>query len=80
MTLEELKEASVNWGTHSWSGWPGAFCLGCHTGDPMEQAIADGDYDCDEEGMLETIRYKCDPCPNPVMWSAPAGLHVGVID
>lgn len=30
---------------HHWSGWPGAFCLHCGADDPMEAAIASGDYD-----------------------------------
>ena len=28
---------------HRWSGWPGAYCLDCHTGDPAEAALA---HDC----------------------------------
>lgn len=27
---------------HSWSGWPGAYCIKCHCDDPMEEALADG--------------------------------------
>jgi hypothetical protein len=27
---------------HNWSGWPGAHCLKCGSGDPVEEAIADG--------------------------------------
>lgn len=27
-----------------WSGWPGAYCLTCGKEDPMEQAVADGNY------------------------------------
>lgn len=26
---------------HHWSGWPGAYCLKCGAGDPMEEALAD---------------------------------------
>ncbi len=31
--------------SHHWSGWPGAYCMKCGTEDPMEIAVADGDYD-----------------------------------
>lgn len=27
---------------HRWSGWPGAWCLDCGCGDPIEMALADG--------------------------------------
>jgi hypothetical protein len=27
---------------HRWSGWPGAWCLDCGCGDPVEMALADG--------------------------------------
>lgn len=30
---------------HRWSGWPGAFCLDCGSGDPFEEALAAGDLD-----------------------------------
>lgn len=29
---------------HRWSGWPGAWCLDCGIEDPIEQALADGNY------------------------------------
>ena len=32
-------------GQHRFSGWPGAFCLLCHAGDALEQALADEWYD-----------------------------------
>jgi len=36
---------------HRWSGWPGAWCLDCGCEDPREIALAEGQYDCDENGM-----------------------------
>jgi hypothetical protein len=30
---------------HHWSGWPGAFCLKCHSEDPIEIALADNKID-----------------------------------
>jgi hypothetical protein len=30
---------------HWWSGWPGAYCLRCHAGDPIEEMLADNRYD-----------------------------------
>ncbi len=30
---------------HHWSGWPGAICLHCGSGDPIEQALADNEVD-----------------------------------
>lgn len=30
---------------HSWSGWPGAWCLDCGVSDPMEIAIGEDWYD-----------------------------------
>jgi hypothetical protein len=27
---------------HWWSGWPGAYCMGCFSDDPAEQCLADG--------------------------------------
>lgn len=30
---------------HRWSGWPGAWCLKCGIGDPMEYAIGNSYYD-----------------------------------
>lgn len=33
---------------HHWSGWPGAYCLKCHSEDPHEIALADGDMYFDE--------------------------------
>lgn len=32
-------------GQHWWSGWPGAYCTKCGCEDPMEIALADGDFD-----------------------------------
>lgn len=29
---------------HRWSGWPGAYCLDCGTEDPIEEALATGNY------------------------------------
>lgn len=29
---------------HRWSGWPGAYCLDCGAEDPIEIALADGNY------------------------------------
>lgn len=28
------------WQGHRWSGWPGAFCLDCGIGDPVEECLA----------------------------------------
>ncbi len=28
-------------GSHWWSGWPGAYCLGCGADDPEELCLAD---------------------------------------
>lgn len=36
---------------HRWSGWPGAWCLDCGCCDPREEALEDGDYNEDENGM-----------------------------
>ncbi len=30
---------------HHWSGWPGAHCLKCGAGDPIEHAVANNWYD-----------------------------------
>lgn len=27
---------------HWWSGWPGAYCMKCGSGDPQELCLADG--------------------------------------
>jgi hypothetical protein len=29
---------------HRWSGWPGAWCLDCGMEDPIEIALAEGNY------------------------------------
>jgi hypothetical protein len=29
---------------HRWSGWPGAYCLDCGCENPIEIALADGNY------------------------------------
>jgi hypothetical protein len=31
---------------HQWSGWPGAFCLRCGSGQVLEIALADGWFSC----------------------------------
>lgn len=36
---------------HRWSGWPGAWCLDCGCPDPREEALADGRYEEDENGI-----------------------------
>lgn len=56
--------------THSWSGWPGAWCLDCGIEDPTEIALADGKYveveDDSEMGFhFEFPDLKCEPCPEP---------------
>lgn len=51
-----------NWGTHDWSGWPGAWCLDCGIEDPMELALADGDFDLIGEGNIAKINFICLPC------------------
>lgn len=33
-------------GQHWWSGWPGAWCMKCHAGDPAEACLADCDCSC----------------------------------
>jgi hypothetical protein len=57
---------------HSWSGWPGAWCLHCGAGDPYEEALADSRIDFDEatgnpvfpDDLLAEIRPKM-ICPEP---------------
>lgn len=34
---------------HRWSGWPGAFCLDCHTEDPMEICLGGCPCPCHTE-------------------------------
>lgn len=42
---------------HWWSGWPGAYCLGCGCSDPQEECLGD---DC---------RCSCHPAPpTPAEW------------
>lgn len=36
---------------HRWSGWPGAWCIDCGIEDPREIAMAEGDYEEDENGF-----------------------------
>lgn len=36
---------------HRWSGWPGAWCLDCGKPDPREIALADGQFEWDEDDM-----------------------------
>lgn len=52
--------------THRWSGWPGAWCLDCGKGDPMERILADGLVD-DEMNPLPGALTDEDraPCPEP---------------
>jgi hypothetical protein len=35
---------------HSWSGWPGAWCLDCGADDPYELAMGDDRIDFDDNG------------------------------
>jgi len=51
---------------HSWSGWPGAFCLRCGMPDGMEQAIADEAYDPVSKQWTHpglASKYCSGPCP-----------------
>lgn len=50
-----------HWSTHRWSGWPGAFCLSCGIGDPLEEALADG-VDLEQPGPLPE-QYRAPLCP-----------------
>lgn len=51
---------------HRWSGWPGAWCLDCGRSDPCEDAIANGDFDVDDEGMpLVRVDAKDMECSEP---------------
>jgi hypothetical protein len=52
---------------HRWSGWPGAWCLDCGLEDPIEQALADGLYEFDEDGetILNPDAVVVPPCPCP---------------
>lgn len=48
---------------HRWSGWPGAWCLDCGAGCPVEAALADGFDITSDEPVPE--KYKIGPCPEP---------------
>ena len=53
---------------HHWSGWPGAMCLKCFGGDPIEQAFAEGNFtevaDDSEMGFhYEFPNVPTPPCP-----------------
>lgn len=51
---------------HRWSGWPGAWCLDCGIGDPLEQALADG-FGFDDLGNPTVLpsQYSAGSCPEP---------------
>lgn len=57
---------------HNWSGWPGAWCLNCGCDDPIEWALAVGDYievDDDSEMGWHMEFPNLDPneeCPGPL--------------
>lgn len=36
---------TLGWGTHRWSGWPGAYCMLCGIDDPTEYAVATDEYE-----------------------------------
>lgn len=41
---EPEKRVYTGWGSHRWSGWPGAYCMLCGMSDPHESAVADGEF------------------------------------
>lgn len=49
------------WSTHTWSGWPGAYCTACGVEDPLELALADG-VDC-FTGQPLPEAYRAPLCP-----------------
>lgn len=52
---------------HRWSGWPGAWCLDCGCEDPRERALADGDWDEDDENGMPVLKVSEAEmtCPEP---------------
>ncbi len=51
---------------HRWSGWPGAFCLDCHIGDPAESCMGGCKCECHEAFWQEyeewAIQDQIDKC------------------
>lgn len=41
---EETVKVFTGWGSHRWSGWPGAYCMHCGVFDPHEQAVAGDNF------------------------------------
>lgn len=52
---------------HRWSGWPGAWCLDCGCDDPIEIAMATGDFEEDEKGGALVVKVPPEKliCPEP---------------
>lgn len=59
---------------HRWSGWPGAWCLDCGCGDPIEDAVGDPAFDAyegkwdspeDEDSWRARNRTGLAACPRP---------------
>jgi hypothetical protein len=59
---------------HSWSGWPGAYCVHCGCNDPGETLLICPNYDimadiwydqADEAKWREENKIGLGPCPEP---------------
>ncbi len=54
---------------HRYSGWPGAWCLDCGASDPLEDCLAEHDWDFGGPNPDGTDDYR--PCPEHVRTPCP---------
>jgi hypothetical protein len=61
---------------HHWTGYPGAICIKCHRGDPIEIALADQTFDAytgewaSEELQAQYLRDAICPVKGTLSWNA----------
>lgn len=56
-------DEDIDWRSHRWSGWPGAWCLDCGYWDPLEACLAVHDLEPPE--FCPTGEHIPAPCKEP---------------